>query len=86
MLTSSKEQLDALREKGNPGVRYIPTMMIMGICNMVFFGMVLAELISQEIVILSGFVVAICGLMIVSVGFKSATRDLKIRLEKSDSL
>lgn len=85
MLISLQEQLDALRDKGNPGMSYIPTMIIMGICNMAFFGMVMAGIISQEAVILLGFAVAICGLMIVSVGFRSATRDLSIRLEKYDS-
>lgn len=66
-------------------MNYIPTMIIMGICNMVFFGMVIAEIIDQEAVILLGFAVAICGLMIVSFGFKSATSDLKLQLEKNDS-
>ncbi|MCD5988728.1 MULTISPECIES: hypothetical protein [Pseudomonas] len=85
MLISPQEQLDALGDKGNPGMSYIPTMIIMGICNMVFFGMVIAGIIDQEAVILLGFAVAIFGLMIVSFGFRSATRDLKIRLEKYDS-
>ncbi|MGV6394894.1 hypothetical protein ACTUVN_005039 [Pseudomonas caspiana] len=85
LLTSSQEQLDELRAKGNPGQRYIPTMIIMGICNMVFFGMVLAGLINQEAVILLGFFIAIGGHLVLSICFKSATRDLEVQLEKCDS-
>lgn len=85
LLTSSQEQLDELRAKGNPGQRYIPTMIIMGVCNMVFFGMVLAGLINQEAVILLGFVIAVIGHLVVSICFKSATRDLELQLEKCDS-
>lgn len=70
---------------GNPGQRYIPTMIIMGVCNMVFFGMVLAGLINQEAVILLGFVIAVIGHLVVSICFKSATRDLELQLEKCDS-
>lgn len=82
----SNEQRDVLKEKGNPGRPYRLAIGMMGVCNLVFFGSVLAGYINHEAFILCGFVLAIAGQFAVSQMFNAATADLYVRLNIAPDL
>lgn len=86
MQVLSPEQRDLLKAKGNPGRSYRFAIGLMGICNLVFFGSVMAGYIDHEPLIIFGFVLAIGGQLAVSRMFNAVTADLDARLDTASDL